>query len=62
MAVVADLGGGMSREELKREALSLFGGKRLTEGIASRLDDGLTYAVSSGRVELRPSRLYVAVV
>lgn len=62
MAVVAELSGGMSHDELKREALRFFGGKRLTEGIGSRLDDGVKYAISSGRVESRPNGLYVAVV
>lgn len=62
MAIVAELSGGMTREELKREALSLFGKKRLTEGIGKRLEGGLKYAVSSGRLELRPRGLYMAVL
>jgi len=51
MAVVAELGGGMSEDELKRQALALFGAKRLTEGVASRLDAGLQRGLESRRVE-----------
>lgn len=62
MAIVAELSGGMSHDELKRESLSFFGGKRLTDGIGTRLDAGVAFALSSGRIELRPNGLYVAVV
>ena len=41
MAIVAELGGGMSEADVKREALALFGGKRMTEGVTTRLDAGL---------------------
>jgi hypothetical protein len=51
MAVVAQLGGGMSEDELKRQALALFGAKRLTEGVASRLDAGLRRGLETGRIE-----------
>ncbi|MGB3374128.1 MAG: DUF3320 domain-containing protein [Microbacterium sp.] len=62
MAIVAELGGGMSRDELKREALRIFGGKRMTEGIGARFESGLGYGIESGRLELRPTGRYVAIV
>lgn len=61
MAVVAELGGGMSEEEVKRQALALFGGKRLTEGISSRLDAGMKRGLETGRIE-RDSRGLVRTV
>ena len=51
MAVVAELGGGMGEEEIKRQALALFGGKRLTEGVSSRLTAGLQRGLNTGRIE-----------
>jgi hypothetical protein len=48
MLVVAEQAGGMSREELRREALGLFGGRRLTQAVTSRLDRALDRAVSDG--------------
>lgn len=61
MAVVAELGGGMSEVEIKRQALALFGGKRITEGISARLDAGLQRGLESGRLE-RDSRGLVRAV
>lgn len=61
MAVVAELGGGMQEDELKRHALALFGGKRMTEGISSRLDDGLKRGLDSGRIERDGRGLFLAV-
>ncbi|MDQ1111893.1 hypothetical protein QE418_001341 [Microbacterium testaceum] len=60
MAVVAELGGGVREEEIKREALRLFGGKRMTTQISERLTEALTVAVATRRVELAPSGAYVA--
>lgn len=60
MAVVAELGGGVREDEIKREALRLFGGKRMTTQISERLADALTVAVDTRRVELAPSGAYVA--
>lgn len=51
MAVVAELAGGMSEDELKRQALALFGAKRLTEGVALRLNAGLQRGLETGRIE-----------
>lgn len=50
MAIVAELSGGMNEEELKRQALALFGGKRLTENVSHRLQEGLDLGVHSGRL------------
>nr|CRL76117.1 putative DNA helicase [Mycolicibacter nonchromogenicus] len=41
MLVIAEQTGGIEVEELKREALELFGGKRMTAGIKARLGEGL---------------------
>lgn len=62
MAVVAELGGGMNEEELKREALALFGGKRMTEGISTRLDQGLNRGLTTGRIEQDARGLIVPVL
>lgn len=62
MAIVAELGAGMSEDEVKREALALFGGKRMTDGIASRLDLALKTGISSGRIERDARGLILPVV
>ncbi|PQM53358.1 DNA helicase [Mycolicibacter virginiensis] len=48
MLVIAEQTGGIEAEELKREALGLFGGKRMTAGIETRLGEALERAVASG--------------
>ncbi|MDO8383091.1 MAG: DUF4011 domain-containing protein [Microbacterium sp.] len=50
MAVVAQLSGGIGDTEIKREALALFGGKRLTEQISARLDQALEIALATNRL------------
>ena len=60
MRLVAEQSGGASAEELKRGALALFGGRRITEAIGKRLDAGLRVAVERGRVQVRESGVYVA--
>jgi hypothetical protein len=50
MAIVAQLGGGMTEVELKREALAVFGGRRMTDGISGRLDLAIERGVASGRI------------
>ncbi len=50
MAVAAELGGGMAEGELKRQALNMFGGKRVTAGIDAILTAALTRAVKTGRI------------
>ncbi|THJ66861.1 DUF4011 domain-containing protein [Arthrobacter echini] len=41
---------GIEPEELKRRALRVFGGKRMTAGIGERLDDAVRYAEHAGRL------------
>lgn len=48
MRVVAEQSGGIDSEELKREALAMFGGKRRTPAITARLDAALARALSTG--------------
>ena len=58
MAIVAQLGGGMTKPELMREALAVFGGKRMTDGISERLDLGVARGVESGRIWMTDSGLW----
>ncbi|TFD05523.1 DUF3320 domain-containing protein [Cryobacterium sp. TMT1-66-1] len=51
---------GMDETELKREALSLFGGRRVTEAIGQRLDAGLIYGLKSRRLERAGSGVVVS--
>jgi hypothetical protein len=51
---------GMSALELQREALALFGGRRLTTGIAARLDAALQLGLKLGRLRLSPSGQVIA--
>lgn len=60
MRVAAQVNGGMSEDELLREALALFGGARRTAAIKSRLDDALRYALDTGRLEESPTGALVA--
>lgn len=55
MRVSADLSGGMTDEEIKRDALGMFGGKRLTAAIRERLEAGLAYGLESGRLDRDPT-------
>jgi len=48
MVIVAQQSGGVGTEELKREALAMFGGKRVTEGIGMRLQSALQRALHTG--------------
>lgn len=51
---------GMEESELKREALALFGGRRVTEAIGVRLDAALAYGLESGRLERAGSGVLVS--
>ncbi|WP_237160384.1 DUF3320 domain-containing protein [Mycolicibacter engbaekii] len=51
MLVIAEQTGGIEAEELKREALELFGGKRMTAGIKARLGDALAAALTKRLLE-----------
>jgi hypothetical protein len=48
MSIVAEQTGGMSSDELKREALGLFGGRRLTQAVSARLDQALDRVLREG--------------
>ncbi len=52
MMVVAEQAGGIEAEELKREALNLFGGVRITPTIGSRLDAAVKRALTKGTLRL----------
>jgi hypothetical protein len=61
MIVVAEQSGGIAADELKREALNMFGGKRITPAIGARLDDALKRALANGVVRQSPSGVVTAV-
>lgn len=60
LRVAAEQTGGASADELRRRALQLFGGKRVTESIGKRLDAGLAVALAWGRVQVRDVGMYVS--
>ncbi|WP_318241476.1 DUF3320 domain-containing protein [Cellulomonas avistercoris] len=60
LRVAADETGGASADELKRRALQMFRGKRVTEAIGKRLDAGLALALEWGRVRVRGVGTYVS--
>lgn len=52
MAASARASAGIPVVELQREVLGVFGGRRLTQGIAKRLDDALALGARTGRLEV----------
>ena len=52
MAALAKASGGMPIDELRREALTVFGGRRMTKGITERLDAAVALGVRHGRLDL----------
>ncbi len=50
MVALCRVSAGMPQDELLREALAVFGGRRMTEGIADRLNLALNTALSTGRL------------
>lgn len=60
MAVAAELGGGMAEEELKRQALNMFGGKRMTSGIDAILTTAFKRAVKTGRISRDERGVFLA--
>ncbi|WP_298992781.1 DUF3320 domain-containing protein [uncultured Pseudokineococcus sp.] len=50
MADVCRSAGGMTEDELLRETLAVFGGRRLTAGVRERLAKALVLALSDGRL------------
>lgn len=61
MRVIAEQSGGADRAELKREALALFGGKRMTAAVVARLDMALERAFARGALRELPSGFVVAI-
>jgi len=57
MLIVAEQTGGIEKEDLKREALAMFGGKRRTQGITARLDAAMQQAVERGLLSVTGSGL-----
>lgn len=58
MRVVAEQSAGLDAEELTRDTLHLFGGRRRTEAVRGRLEAALTDAVQRGVLELNPDGYY----
>ena len=50
MQALCRAGGGMEREELLREALAVFGGRRLTPAIRQRMDTALDRSLANERL------------
>jgi hypothetical protein len=59
MRVVAEQAGGSGVDDLKRDALALFGGIRVTKDIGARLDEALERALAIGTLKQLPSRIVV---
>lgn len=57
MVVIVERAGGIEAEELKREALAMFGGRRKTPAIGARLDEALRLAVDQRILKLSDSGL-----
>ncbi|MFN8074701.1 MAG: DUF3320 domain-containing protein [Kineosporiaceae bacterium] len=60
MVALAGTAYGIREDELLRETLLLFGGKALTQGTRSRLDEGLRSAIAAGRLAEREGLIVVA--
>ncbi len=59
MVIVAEQTGGVEREEIKREALTLLGGKRVTQAIGARLEAALQRALQVGVLKQSSAGLVV---
>ncbi|WP_427133479.1 DUF3320 domain-containing protein [Pseudarthrobacter sp. S9] len=53
MVEIVRSAGGIAIDELHRETIRTFGGKRRTAGVTARLNQGLQYGVDTERLELR---------
>ena len=60
MLVVAEESGGSGKDELKRDALALFGGRRLTAAVNARLDEAIEKAVARGLLRLSSAGFFIA--
>jgi hypothetical protein len=58
MFVAAELAGGIEIDELKRDALELFRGSRMTPGVSARLDEGAKWALANGVLRQTDSGLF----
>ena len=61
MVDVVRSSGGISVSDLHRETIRLFGGKRRTAGVTSRLNQGLQYGVENDRLVLREEMVFLPV-
>jgi len=52
MVEIVRVSGGVAVDELHRETLRIFGGKKRTPGILVRLNQGLQYGVDTQRLKL----------
>ncbi|WP_445166987.1 DUF3320 domain-containing protein [Mycolicibacterium sp. Dal123E01] len=59
MVVVAEQSGGAIADDLKRQAMALFGVKRRGPGVTARLDAAMEHAVAVGKLRLLPSGVVV---
>ena len=59
MMIAAEQAGGITPEELKRETLNMFGGKRITQAIGGRLDAALNRGLTKGILQQTSSGLVV---
>ncbi|MCS5713515.1 DUF4011 domain-containing protein [Herbiconiux sp. CPCC 205716] len=50
MSIVAEASAGLAEPDLKREALAVFGGRRMTEAIRTRLDAALDLGIETARL------------
>ncbi|WP_284762852.1 hypothetical protein [Arthrobacter sp. efr-133-R2A-63] len=60
MVEIVRVSGGIAVDELHRETIRTFGGKRLTAGVTARLNEGLQYGVNTERLELRAELVLLA--
>lgn len=59
MVIAAEQAGGVEREEINRQALTLLGGKRVTQAIGARLEAALQRALDVGVLKLSPAGVVV---
>ncbi|MBB5164134.1 DUF4011 domain-containing protein [Mycobacterium sp. AZCC_0083] len=59
MAIVTEQSGGIATDDLKRDALAIFGGVRITRDVGARLDEALDRALASGNLRRLPSGVVV---
>lgn len=59
MMIIAELAGGIEPESIKREALNLFGSRRVTQAVGVRLEEALDAALSQRTLQRNASGLIV---